>query len=137
VPFSAGRHVIDISGDGPNNQGTPVTLARDAALERGHVINGLPLMTRGGVGFQFNIPDLDDYYRNCVIGGPASFVLPVVEWAQFPDAVRRKLILEIGGRVPQRPARVIPAQITFGPPYDCMIGEKIWRRMRQQYFWDP
>ncbi|MEM5584093.1 DUF1194 domain-containing protein [Roseibium sp. AS2] len=137
VPYKASRLVIDISGDGPNNQGTPVTLERDAALARGHVINGLPLMTRGGVGFQFNIPDLDDYYRHCVTGGPASFVLPVVEWAQFPDAVRRKLILEIGGWIPVGPAPVIPAQITFGPPYDCMVGEKIWQRLRRQYFWDP
>lgn len=137
VPFEAGRLVIDISGDGPNNQGTPVTLARDAAVERGHIINGLPLMTKGGIGFQFNIPDLDEYYRRCVIGGPTSFVIPVVEWAQFPDAVRRKLILEIGGRMPREPARIIKAQITFDAPYDCLVGEKIWRRLREQYFWDP
>jgi hypothetical protein len=137
VPFTADRLVIDISGDGPNNQGIPVTKARDAAIASGYVINGLPLMTKGGVGFQFNIPDLDEYYRRCVIGGPASFVLPVIGWDQFPEAVRRKLILEIGGRVPEEPARVIPAQITFGEPYDCMIGEKIWQRMREQYFWDP
>jgi len=137
VPFEADRLVIDISGDGPNNQGTPVTLARDAAVERGYVINGLPLMTKGGIGFQFNIPDLDDYYRRCVIGGPTSFVIPVVEWAQFPDAVRRKLILEIGGRMPREPARVMKAQITFNEPYDCLVGEKIWQRLREQYFWDP
>jgi len=137
VPYAADRLVIDISGDGPNNQGVPVTQARDAAVASGYVINGLPLMTRGGVGFRFNIPDLDEYYRRCVIGGPASFVLPVIGWDQFPEAVRRKLILEIGGRVPPEPARIVPAQITFGEPYDCMIGEKIWRRMREQYFWDP
>lgn len=137
VPFDAARHVIDISGDGPNNHGTPVTSARDAAVESGIVINGLPLMTRGGVGFQFNIPDLDVYYRRCVIGGPTSFVIPVTDWEQFPDAVRRKLILEIGGRIPPTAPRVIPAQITFEEPYDCLVGEKIWRRMRDQYFWDP
>lgn len=137
VPYDAGRHVIDISGDGPNNHGAPVTSARDAAVESGIVINGLPLMTRGGVGFQFNIPDLDVYYRRCVIGGPTSFVIPVTDWEQFPDAVRRKLILEIGGRPPPVQPRIIPAQITFEEPYDCMVGEKIWRRMRDQYFWDP
>jgi len=137
VPYDAGRLVIDISGDGPNNQGTPVTLARDAAVDSGYIINGLPLMTKGGIGFQFNIPDLDEYYRRCVIGGPTSFVIPVVEWAQFPDAVRRKLILEIGGHMPPEPARVIKAQITFDEPYDCLVGEKIWRRLREQYFWDP
>jgi len=137
APFDAGRLVIDISGDGPNNQGSAVTLARDAAVAKGHVINGLPLMTKGGIGAQFNIPDLDIYYRRCVIGGSTSFVIPVIEWAQFPDAVRRKLILEIGGRMPYEPPKVIPAQITFEEPYDCLVGEKIWRRLRQQYFWDP
>ncbi|ASP32259.1 DUF1194 domain-containing protein [Labrenzia sp. VG12] len=137
APYVATRRVIDISGDGPNNQGSPVTLARDAAVDRGYVINGLPLMTKGGIGFQFNIPDLDVYYRRCVIGGPTSFVIPVIEWAQFPDAVRRKLILEIGGRMPYQPPRVMKAQITFEEPYDCLVGEKIWRRLREQYFWDP
>lgn len=137
APFEASRRVIDISGDGPNNQGSPVTLARDAALAKGQVINGLPLMTKGGIGFQFNIPDLDTYYRRCVIGGPTSFVIPVIEWAQFPDAVRRKLILEIGGGMPRQPPRIIKAQITFEEPYDCLVGEKIWQRLREQYFWDP
>lgn len=137
VPFETNRKVIDISGDGPNNQGLPVTPVRDAAVEAGLVINGLPLMTKGGIGFQFNIPDLDEYYRRCVTGGPASFVIPVIEWAQFPDAVRRKLILEIGGRVPAEAPKVLKAQIRFEEPYDCLIGEKIWRRLREQYFWDP
>ncbi|MCX2723257.1 DUF1194 domain-containing protein [Roseibium salinum] len=135
VPYVASRRVIDISGDGPNNQGFPVTQARDAAIERGLIINGLPLMTTGGAGFQFNIKDLDVYYRRCVIGGPASFVIPVNDWAQFPEAVRRKLILEIGGRVPEK-AKVIPAQFTFEEPYDCLVGEKIWQQMREQYYWD-
>ncbi|MBN9669901.1 DUF1194 domain-containing protein [Roseibium aggregatum] len=135
VPFQADRRVIDVSGDGPNNQGLPVTEARDAALQSGIVINGLPLMTTGGIGFQFNIPDLDVYYRRCVTGGPASFVLPVVDWEQFPDAVRRKLILEIGGWSPQEP-KLVPAQFTFEEPYDCLVGEKIWQRLREQNFWN-
>ncbi|MET1415015.1 DUF1194 domain-containing protein [Roseibium sp. HPY-6] len=136
VPFEADRYVIDISGDGPNNHGAPVTLARDAAVENGITINGLPLMTTGGPGSQFNIPDLDVYYRRCVTGGPASFVIPVTDWAQFPDAVRRKLILEIGGFAPLEPL-VQRAQFTFEEPYDCLVGEKIWRRLREQFYWDP
>ncbi|WP_395174911.1 DUF1194 domain-containing protein [Roseibium alexandrii] len=137
VPYQADRLVIDISGDGPNNQGSAVTRARDLAVEAGFVINGLPLMTTGGFGGQFNIPDLDEYYRRCVIGGPGSFVIPVNDWAQFPEAVRRKLVLEIGGRVPEEPARVFRAQITFGQPYDCMVGEKMWRNLRERFFLDP
>ncbi|WP_244300789.1 DUF1194 domain-containing protein [Roseibium hamelinense] len=131
MPFIAERKVIDVSGDGPNNQGLPVTAARDEALAKGITINGLPLITTGGYGSQFNIPDLDEYYRRCVIGGPLSFMIPVNSWDQFPEAVRRKLVLEIGavpdGILPED-RRVVPAQITFGKPYDCLVGEKLWRQ---------
>ena len=123
--FSGFRQVIDISGDGPNNQGRPVEAARDDALARGVVINGLPLMTREGMGVQWHLDDLDEYYRHCVIGGPTAFVIPVLEWKHFPEAVRRKLILELVGRFPRiagQPALIRP--IAAG--YDCLIGEKIW-----------
>ncbi|WP_244501797.1 DUF1194 domain-containing protein [Stappia sp. ES.058] len=131
MPYAAQRRVIDVSGDGPNNQGLPVTVARDAAVRKGITINGLPLMTEGGYGTIFNIPDLDEYYRRCVIGGPGAFMIPVDDWDQFAEAVRRKLVLEIGGLmppgVPDADARVMPAQFDFQPPYDCLVGEKIWR----------
>src|SRR5436309_28362 len=45
-PFRGLRRVIDISGDGPNNNGAPVTGARDAALQKGITINGLPIMLK-------------------------------------------------------------------------------------------
>jgi hypothetical protein len=130
--FTAFRQVIDVSGDGPNNHGRPVLEARDAALERGIVINGLPLMTNDGYGGMWHLDDLDDYYLNCVIGGPGAFVIPVRDWTEFPDAVRRKLVLEIAGVPPAEP-RVIPAQASVAEPYDCLIGERIWQRGRQ---WD-
>ena len=125
------RRVIDISGDGPNNMGRRVDLARDAATARGIVINGLPLMTREGLGMQWHLDDLDQYYRDCVIGGPGAFVIPVLEWRHFPAAVRRKLVLEIAGQ----PARVLPAQFTRQPgaQYDCLIGEKIWDEIMRDW----
>ncbi|MCA0921009.1 DUF1194 domain-containing protein [Pseudooceanicola nanhaiensis] len=95
------RQVIDISGDGPNNEGGAVTVARDAALARGIVVNGLPLMTREGIGGQWHLDDLDEYYASCVIGGPGAFVVPVTEWASFGDAVQRKLVMEISGLMPE------------------------------------
>ena len=118
------RRVIDISGDGPNNMGGRVDRARDAVTARGIVINGLPLMTREGLGSQWHLDDLDQYYRDCVTGGPGAFVIPVFEWRHFPAAVRRKLVLEIAGH----PATLQRAQFTHQPgePYDCLIGEKIW-----------
>ena len=132
--FHGLRRVIDVSGDGPNNAGRPVTSARRSVLEDGITINGLPLMTRDGYGAQWHLEDLDDYYYNCVIGGPGAFVIPVREWSEFAEAVRRKLVLEIAGLVP--PERIWKVQNRGGTPegYDCMIGEKIWERNRRS--WD-
>jgi len=118
------RRVIDVSGDGPNNQGAPVEDARDAVLAQGIVINGLPLMTREGMGSQWHIDDLDFYYRDCVIGGPGAFVIPVRDWNDFADAVRRKLVLEM---VWQPVTGVRPVQYTPRAKADCLIGEKIWQ----------
>ena len=120
------RRVIDISGDGPNNQGAPVLEARARTLGKGIVINGLPLMTQDALSNIWGIPDLDVYYARCVIGGPGAFVVPVHGWAQFPDAVRRKLVLEIAG-LPAAP-QIIRAQAQA--PYDCLVGEKMWEQNR-------
>jgi hypothetical protein len=130
--YSGLRKVIDVSGDGPNNQGRAVTEARDAALRRGITINGLPLMTSGessGYLSWGSIPDLDKYYEGCVIGGPGAFMIPVNDWVQFPDAVRRKLVLELAGVWPAPPApeaEIIP--VVSGPAPDCLIGERQWQQ---------
>lgn len=123
--------MIDISGDGPNNQGRPVREARADALAQRITINGLPLMTTDSLSTLWGIPDLNDYYRNCVIGGPGAFLIPVKDWPQFPAAVRRKLILEIAGRTSASIPRLIKTQAQA--PYDCEIGEKIWQRNRNYY----
>lgn len=130
--FEGLRKVIDISGDGPNNQGRPVLKARDAVLSQAIVINGLPLMTREGMGSQWHLEDLDVYYENCVTGGPGSFVIPVHRWQDFAEAVRRKLVLEIASMPPLE--RIVPAQYSSATDYDCLIGEKIWEK--RQLFWN-
>lgn len=127
------RRVIDVSGDGPNNMGTVILNARAEVLAQGVTINGLPIMikkTRPGEDFQ--IEDLDTYYEDCVIGGFGAFMITVTDPAQFREAIRRKLILEIAGL----PPRVIPAQ--FAPPQpriDCEVGEKQYRRWRSIDDW--
>ena len=129
--FQGMKRVIDISGDGPNNQGAVVTGARDALIAQGITINGLPLMTNGGLASAYDVEDLDLYYQDCVIGGPGAFMIPVNDWSQFPEAVRRKLVLELAGGSAERardeaahpPVRLAQA----APGYDCMIGEKLWR----------
>lgn len=129
--FVASRRVIDISGDGPNNQGRPVTEARDALIAAGYTINGLPLVTRKSRGFLPELDDLDLYYERCVIGGPLAFSIPVRSWREFFPAVRQKLVLEIAGVAPPPPEpRIIRAQWRGATEagYDCLIGEKMWNR---------
>ncbi len=113
--FEGQRRVIDISGDGPNNFGRPVTEARDQALARGIIINGLPILIRPSPVFAA----IDRYYSDCVIGGPGSFVLPIHQAEGFAIAIRRKLILEVAGVLAGDIIRVA----TF-EPVDCLIGER-------------
>ena len=129
--FDGMRRAIDISGDGPNNAGWPVSGAREAALAKGITINGLPvILKRGGFGGLPEPDMLDAYYSDCVIGGPGAFTVPVRATAQFADAIRRKLVLEISGTTPAvTPAAFIPVQ--YGGT-DCMIGEKTRPRWLDQ-----
>ena len=86
-PYVSNRRVIDVSGDGANNRGRAANLARDEAINAGIVINGLPILELE--------PNLEDYYRDNVIGGPNAFVIAVARFEEFGDAILRKLILEI------------------------------------------
>src|SRR5215468_10673382 len=120
------RRVIDISGDGPNNNGAPVTGARDAAVEKGVVINGLPIMVKEPSYSTMDIDNLDYYYEDCVIGGPGSFVVTIKDREKFKEAIRTKLLLEVAGRQPEH--WVVPAAAQGREPrVNCLIGEKIWQ----------
>jgi hypothetical protein len=125
-PYKGLRRVLDISGDGPNNNGEPVQIARDAALEKGIIINGLPVMVKQASYATMDIEKLDYYCEDCVIGGPGSFVIPIKEKDKFKEAIRTKLVLEVAGLQPE--GRVIPAQAKAADPrVPCMIGEQLWR----------
>ncbi len=129
------RRVIDVSGDGPNNSGGPVEASRDTVIADGTVINGLAiqLADRTGPYTYFDIPGLDRYFRDCVIGGPGAFVLTIGSKKEFASAIRKKLLLEIAGRIPEPKARVWRANIeTAEKKYDCLIGEKMWLRFRSR-----
>jgi hypothetical protein len=136
--FRGLKRVIDVSGDGPNNQGEYVNLARDDIIASGIVINGLPLMTDGGMISSFDVADLDRYYSDCVIGGPGSFMIPVNAWEQFPEAIRRKLVLEIAGDPGrdwwQDAIESGTAPVMKAAGYDCQVGEKRWRG--RSWMWD-
>lgn len=124
-PYQGLRRVIDLSGDGPNNDGRSVARTRDRLIREGVVINGLPIMVSRADGL-FSLDNLDHYYEDCVIGGPGAFLIAVNEIEQLPNAIRRKLVLEIAGRQPVQPARIILASGTVRDPVDCFIGEKLY-----------
>ncbi|MDA9410660.1 DUF1194 domain-containing protein [Bradyrhizobium sp. CCBAU 45384] len=122
-PYHGLRRVIDISGDGPNNNGGPVTVARDLALEKGIIINGLPIMVKEPSYSTMDIDNLDYYYEDCVIGGPGSFVIAIKDREKFKEAIRTKLLMEVAGRTP---TVVHVADKDKEPRVSCLIGEKIW-----------
>ena len=101
-PYRGLRRVIDISGDGPNNDGAPVIGARDAALAKGIIINGLPIMVKEPSYSTIDIENLDLYYEDCVIGGPGAFIMTIKDREKFQEAIRTKLVLEVAGLTPER-----------------------------------
>ena len=94
------RRVIDFSGDSANNwSGPSIAEAREEVLAAGITINGLPILrpgsSTGGSG------DIVQLYADRIIGGPGAFLVPADTGAKFTEAVRRKLILEIAGSLPE------------------------------------
>jgi hypothetical protein len=122
--FQGFRRVIDVSGDGPNNSGAPAPLARDTLVADGIVIDGLAIMLeRRRRSDPFALPDLDEYYARCVIGGTGAFVLKVTDAGRFAEAIRRKLVLEITAeRLAEVRGAIVPAAYRR---YNCLIGEEM------------
>lgn len=109
VPYDTDRKVLDISGDGSNNDGGLVTDLRHDALKERIVINGLPIMNDRPNPFGFpSETDLDAYYLHCVTGGPRSFVEVARNFEDFPRAIRKKLLQEVSD---------------IGPRHDFDIGD--------------
>ena len=85
--FAGTRRVIDVSGDGRVNDGTPLSAARERALSRGVTINGLAILNE--------LPFLDRYFHQYLIGGEGSFVMVAEDYVDFAVAMARKLVREI------------------------------------------
>jgi hypothetical protein len=159
APYTTERKVLDISGDGSNNDGMLVTDMRHEALKERIAINGLPILNDRPNPFGFpNETDLDRYYLHCVIGGPRSFVEVARNFEDFPRAVRKKLLQEVADRGPlldfdvgsvalrdgtrlaqtQRPRRRADEDYTkfIRPEYElgCDVGEKRSREFWQRRF---
>ncbi len=88
-PAEAARGVVDVSGDGPSNQGRPPAPVRDIGVAAGVTINALAVLS--------DEADLVAHYREELIGGPGSFVMETPDYAAFAEAIREKLLREIGG----------------------------------------
>ena len=86
-PFTCDRQVIDVSGDGPNNEGEDVVPARNRVVSSGITVNGLAIL--GPREF------LAAYYRESVVGGNGAFVITANTFKDYPEAIRKKLLREI------------------------------------------
>ena len=134
--IAATRKVIDVSGDGPNNDGRLVVPVRDEAIAKGVTLNGLPIVTEADKFDVYYLPDLDKYYAGCVIGGPHAFIQVAHGFEDFARAIRRKLVLEISesGAAPSSNPNMVKVAATVRgasprttPIYEkgCDIGERM------------
>jgi hypothetical protein len=112
APYEAPRRTIDVSGDGTNNSGRDVGLARDEALAKGVTINGLVILSDRPMAWNpehTNPPGgLAEYYRTNVIGGPGAFVLVAEDFNSFGQAIVKKLIAEIAEWRPAQAPQAVP-----------------------------
>ena len=132
--YVATKRVIDVSGDGPNNEGHLVDKVRDEIVAKGIIINGLPIMTPADQFDVYYLADLDKYYAGCVIGGNGAFIQVAHGFEDLARALRRKLILEISdARTPANPLVIKVAASTpraAAAPHavyekGCDIGERM------------
>lgn len=92
-PFTGGRGVIDVSGDGPDMRSiVSAPRARDRAVSAGITINALAIIE--GAPSPFRQP-LAEHYRSAVIGGPGAFVVEADTRQAFAAAIFTKLIREV------------------------------------------
>jgi hypothetical protein len=132
----ATRKVIDVAGDGPNNDGKPVQEIHKRLTARGIVVNGLPIMDENANGY---FPGLDRYYQACVAGGRGAFVIVVRSFRDFGAAMRRKLILEISAdETPMKLAdeelgRSAPLRLAAATRYSLPQAPTLLRPERNEY----
>jgi hypothetical protein len=94
APWEGSRRVVDVSGDGANNNGPPAEGERDALVAAGVTINGLPIINRHPRFGRLEL-DVDRYYAASVIGGPGAFLIVAEDFGAFSAAIKRKLLQEI------------------------------------------
>lgn len=126
------RRVIDLSADGPNNDGESPETARDEAVSSGIVVNGLPIVNkRPQASGEAQIANYGTYFRECIIGGPGAFMVVAKDFVSFAQAIRRKLLSEIAGILPRggdvyfaerSPRRLLHPVTAHNSTFDCEAG---------------
>jgi Protein of unknown function (DUF1194) len=111
VPAKASRIIIDVSGDGPENCNPeePIDKVRNELVNNGVTINGLPILLNTPEDSAFlpkaipgGPPPLEQWYRDNVMAGPGSFVLPAQGYDDFERAIRQKFVIEVSGLDPRQ-----------------------------------
>lgn len=114
--YTAPRLIIDISGDGPQNQGLPLESAHALADQSGIVVNGLPVISASEGRWVRPVEvNLEGYFRENVITGPGAFVLPARAEDEFRVAILRKLVIEIAGAMPSASELALPDRALAEP----------------------
>lgn len=91
TPYRCKRRVIDVSGDGRSIVGPEPAKIRDLVTTLGITINGIVILS--------DEPEVEEYYRKKVIGGPGAFVIGVESYEEFDYAIKKKLLREMQPKV--------------------------------------
>lgn len=86
--FEGAKKIVDISGDGPDLHIGSIRKARDRAVVRGITVNALAI-----IDDRENLPR---YYKGNLIGGAGAFVTTANHFGDYPAAIKRKLLRELG-----------------------------------------
>lgn len=109
--FESSFQVIDIVGDGAQNDGFSTATARDNALAAGvDVINALPILGEAG---------LQTWYQNNLVSGTnfngnPAFLLPASSFSDFETSIVSNLEREISGFKPVPESSSLLGVVTFG-----------------------
>ena len=118
IPAKASRILVDVSGDGPDNCNAEESIesVRNELVSNGVTINGLPILLdtpEGSALLPKAVPGgkhpLEQWYREHVMAGLGSFVLPAQGYGDFERAIRQKFVIEVSGLQPPADYRVTNA----------------------------